>query len=132
MIKSLRYHKPKPSQHLINGLLLQIEAAVGQARHPDFKLEIAWVKGHMDIERNKLVDKAAKAAAQGDISDSLVLPLALSASSLPVSISACRQAYKASLNKRWCAAWEQSPHFARISNSTPHCLQTSMCGSQQS
>ena len=56
VIQSLQYHKLKPSQHLINGLLLQIKEIFWCIRDPDCGLEIAWIKGHKEIVGNELVD----------------------------------------------------------------------------
>jgi len=67
IMKSLHYHKLKPSQYLINGLLLQIENIYYKVRHPDFKMEIAWVKGHREIKGNEEADRAAKEAGENQV-----------------------------------------------------------------
>ena len=41
---------------------------------PDFVMSIVWVKGHIDVEGNKLVDRAAKVAAVGTSSQEALLP----------------------------------------------------------
>ena len=48
---------------------------------------ITWVKGHMDIEGNELVDKAAKEAAEGESSEVTSLPSLLAANPLPGRLS---------------------------------------------
>ena len=108
VIQSLGYHKSRTAQYLVSGLLSQFDSIFRQSRHPDFELDITWVKGHMDIEGNELVDKAAKEAAEGESSEVTSLPSLLAANPLPVSVSAHKQAYGASLHKRWKEIWKQS------------------------
>ena len=98
VIQSLRYCKSGTAKYLVSGLLSQFDSIFRQARQPDFKLDIAWVKGHMEIEGNEMVDKAAKEAAGGESSEVSSLPSLLATIPLPVSASASKQNYRASLH----------------------------------
>lgn len=86
VIQSLSQHKPKPVQYLMDELVCQIREIHRQARHPDFELSIIWVKGHVEVEGNKLVDGVAKSATGGESSEASSLPCMLT-SLLPVSDS---------------------------------------------
>ena len=119
VIQSLRYRKSGTMQYLVSSLLSQFDSIFRQSQQPDFKLDIAWVKGHMDIEGNKTVNKVAKEAARGDSSEVMSLPALLAINPLPVSISAQKQDYGALLHKRWHENWKRSPHHARISKVDP-------------
>ena len=57
-----------------SGLLSQFDSISCQTQQPDFELNVAWVKGHIYIEGNETVDKAAKEAARGKSSKVLSLP----------------------------------------------------------
>ena len=50
VIQSLEHCKPRSVQYLLDELVHQIGTIHRQARHPDFELSIAWVKGHIEIE----------------------------------------------------------------------------------
>ena len=125
VIQSLRYHKSGTAQYLVSGLLSQFNSIFHQARQPDFELDIAWVKGHMEIEGNEMVDKVAKEAAGGESSEVSSLPSFLATIPLLVSASASKQNYRASLHGRWHKIWKSSPCHVRISKSTRRCPQTS-------
>ena len=73
----------RPSKHIINILLLQIEDILQHASDLDFIMSIVWVKGHIDIDGNELVDGAAKVAARGDSSQEALLPPEWATSPLP-------------------------------------------------
>jgi ribonuclease HI len=119
VIQSLQYRKPRPSQYIINFLLLQIEDVLQHATDPDFVLSIVWVKGHIDVEGNELVDGAAKAAAAGESSQEALLPPEWATSTLPASISARKQAYKMALHRQWRKDWSSSPRYAKMSRIDP-------------
>ena len=119
VIQSLRYRKSGTAQYLVSGLLSQFDSIYCRSQQPDFELDIAWVKGHMDIEGNETVDKVAKEATGGDSSKVMSLPALLAINPLPVSISVQKQDYGASLCKHWCENWKQSPRHARISKVDP-------------
>ena len=119
VIQLLRYRKSGTAQYLVSGLLFQFDSIFRQAWQPDFELNIAWVKGHMDIEGNEMVDKGAKEAAGGESSKVLSLPSLLATISLPVSASASKQNYGASLHEWWHEIWKFSPHHVRISKVDP-------------
>ena len=52
VIQSLGYRKSGTAQYLVSGILSQFDSIFRWSRHLDFELDIAWVKGHMDIEGN--------------------------------------------------------------------------------
>jgi ribonuclease HI len=86
------------------------------------KLTVAWVPGHVRIEGNEAVDAEAKKAAEGHSSELKKLPPFLRRKSLPVSVSANKQAYLASLKNTWTNEWRQSVRglkLLRIDISTP-------------
>ena len=60
------------------------------------------------------MDGAAKLAAGGESSAASILPSMLT-SSLPVSITAHKQAFTASLHEQWGEIWKQSPRHTRLS-----------------
>ena len=101
VIQSLQYHKPRPSQYIINYLLHQIKDVLQHATDLDFVMSIVWVKGHIDVEGNELVDKAVKVAAVGTSSQEASLPPDWATPTLPASVSAWKQAYKMALHKQW-------------------------------
>ena len=82
-------------------------------------MSIVWVKGHINVEGNKLVDGVAKAAAMGKSSQEALLPPEWATSTLPASISAWKQAFKTSFHKQWHKEWSSSPHYAKISRIDP-------------
>ena len=118
VIQSLEHHKTKSAQYLLDELAHQIGMIHRQVRHPDFELSIAWVKGHIEIEGNELANTAAKVAAGGESSPASSLPHMLT-SPLPVSITAQKQAFMASLHKQWGEGWRQSPQYSRLSKIDP-------------
>ena len=77
VIQLLKYHKSGTTQYLVSGLLSQFNSIFHRLRQPDFELDIAWVKGHMDIEGNATVDKVAKEATGGNSSKVTSLPTLL-------------------------------------------------------
>ena len=89
----------------MSGLLSQFDSIFHQTRQPDFELDVAWVKGHMDIEGNEMVDKAAKEAAGGESSKVSSLPSLLATNPLPVSVSVSKQNYGASLHEQQHEIW---------------------------
>ena len=84
-------------------------------------MSIVWVKGHIDVEGNEMVDKAAKVAATGTLSQEALLPpeWATPTPTLPVSVSARKQAYKTALHKQWRQDWSSSPWYVKISRINP-------------
>ena len=104
VIQSLEHRETRSAQYLLDELTHQIGTIYRQARHLDFELCVAWVKGHVEIEGNELADAVAKAAAGGESSMASSL-LRLLTSLLPVSITAQKQAFMASLHEQWGEAW---------------------------
>ena len=111
VMQSLQYRKPRPSQYIINYLLHQIEDILQHATGPDFVMSIVWVKGHINVEGNEMVDKAAKVVATGTSSQEALMPPEWATPTLPVSVSAWKQAYKTALQKQWRQDWSSSPRY---------------------
>ncbi|KAJ7686922.1 hypothetical protein B0H17DRAFT_846634, partial [Mycena rosella] len=82
--------RPQPGQHLVQ--IFHKTFRDLRKKRRTFKLHIAWIPGHKDVEGNKAVDAEAKTAAQGESS---VLPHALRAlHHLPSSMAALKAAHK--------------------------------------
>ncbi|THH26704.1 hypothetical protein EUX98_g7484 [Antrodiella citrinella] len=79
-------------------------------RRDVFELNIHWVPGHEGYKENEEVDIEAKKAAEGTSSPASLLPLSLR-TKLPISVSAERQRFRATLLKRWASEWKKSPRF---------------------
>ena len=94
---------------------MQVENIWKWARHPAFRLEIGWVKGHSGVEGNEKADEEAKEAENGRMSQACNLPSFLTEGKLPKSISVQRQAFNVVMMERWKMEWKGSPHYARIS-----------------
>ena len=108
-----------PAQSIIDEALAQIERNWVASRHPAYRLEITWVKGHNGVEGNKKADAEAKLAAKGRTSWRCNLPAFLTEFDLPQSIAARRQAYNEVLDKTWGQEWVASPWFARLHQIDP-------------
>ena len=106
LIMAVRSPKATSGQYLLNSLR-QAANRVG------CYLSIRWISSHSKVKGNEDVDRLAKDAAIGRSSPSINLPHLLR-SPLPISASALKQSYNASLKVKWKAAWEVSPRKARI------------------
>ncbi|KAJ7124373.1 hypothetical protein C8R44DRAFT_585344, partial [Mycena epipterygia] len=79
-----------------------------------FKLHIAWIPGHQDVEGNEAVDAEAKRAAQGESSD---LPHTLCALHyLPISIAAMKATHKKRVASKWGDVWSSSRVGSRFAD----------------
>ena len=71
-------------------------------------LEIMWIKGNSSSVGNEEVDQEAKKAAEGNSSRIGALPSLLVEGSLPLSVTAMRQAFTAKLWHMWETNWKES------------------------
>src|SRR6266481_1076869 len=115
VLGALSIHKPKPAQIIIDKIIVQIEETWQRARHPAFRLEIGWIKGHSGVERNEKADQEAKKAAGGQASRACMLPRFLMEEPLLLSTSALQQAFDVGLLSRWRNVWVTFPRYMRIS-----------------
>src|SRR6266481_8815110 len=115
VLGALSIRKPKPAQIIIDEIIVQIEETWQQARHPTFRLEIGWIKGHSRVEGNEKANQEAKKAAGGQASRVRMLPRFLMEEPLSLSTSALRQAFNAGLLSRWRNVWATFPRYMRIS-----------------
>src|SRR6266481_8557687 len=100
VLGALSIRKPKPAQTIIDKIIAQIKETWQQARHPAFRLEIGWIKGHSGVEGNEKADQEAKKAAGGQASRVRMLLRFLMEEPLLLSTSALRQAFDAGLPSR--------------------------------
>ncbi|KAG2074576.1 hypothetical protein BDR04DRAFT_1007493 [Suillus decipiens] len=79
--------------------------------NPNYDITVKWVPSHEGVHGNEEVDKAAKMAAEGQhhTSPCALLPCFLCNGSLPLSLSALRQAHHAQTHARWADLWPTSP-----------------------
>ncbi|KAG2071123.1 hypothetical protein BDR04DRAFT_933486, partial [Suillus decipiens] len=79
-------------------------------------ITVKWVPSHEGVHGNEEVDKAAKMAAEGQhfTSPRVLLPCFLHNGSLPLSLSALKQAHHAQTHARWADLWPTSPQYLRI------------------
>ncbi|KAG2036889.1 hypothetical protein BDR03DRAFT_807631, partial [Suillus americanus] len=82
---------------------------------------VHWVPGHSDVHSNKEVDQQAKKAAEGRQNNSphMQLPHYLCLNTLPLSISAVKQAHYQTTQDRWVRIWAKSPCFAQTHSIDP-------------
>ncbi|OAX30663.1 hypothetical protein K503DRAFT_644424, partial [Rhizopogon vinicolor AM-OR11-026] len=77
-------------------------------------ITICWSPGHEGVYGNEEADKQAKMAATGKQHNSRrsALPSYLHHSSLPLSISALKQAHNKDTHTCWTRMWAESPRYA--------------------
>ncbi|KAJ8591586.1 hypothetical protein M405DRAFT_788630, partial [Rhizopogon salebrosus TDB-379] len=95
--------------------------------HPDFDVTLRWSPGHEGVHGNEEADKHAKLATTGRQHNSQrpQLPVYLRHGSLPLSISALKQAHHKETHPRWTRMWAKSPRYERIEQLDPHILKRS-------
>lgn len=93
----------------------------------DFDITLRWVPGHSNVHGNEEADKHAKLAAEsrGNNSPNAQLPKYLRQHTLPLSISALKEAHNKITSERWKTLWRNSPHFHRFNQLDPQILKCS-------
>ena len=79
---------------------------------------IKWISSHSEIKGNEEADKLAKDTATGRLSRAIDF-LDILRCPLPISASATRQEFHASLNKKWLAKWALSPRYNKMAQIDP-------------
>lgn len=112
VIRALYDFSPKPGHYILDHLHTMAKKL--QERHDrlgdTLDIDVHWVPGHVGYDENEEVDEEAKKAAKGRSSDNGLLPAFLR-TRLPISISAARQSFLATLSKKWTREWKKSPRF---------------------
>ena len=103
----------KSGQHLAANLLQLAKQLLNRRGNRNFRLTFRWSAGHVGIAGNEDADKIAKAAADGESSDSKNLPPCLR-KEIGYSLSATWQAQNDKLKSRWTSNWAKSPRFNRL------------------
>ncbi|OJA12401.1 hypothetical protein AZE42_10040 [Rhizopogon vesiculosus] len=95
--------------------------------HPDFNITLHWSPGHEGVHGNEEADKQAKLVAIGKHHNSQysALPRYLQHGSLPLSISALKQAHHKETHTRWTRIWAESPRYACLYQLDPLILKRS-------
>ncbi|KAJ7688937.1 hypothetical protein B0H14DRAFT_2243001, partial [Mycena olivaceomarginata] len=84
--------RPQPAQHLVQ--LFHQTLRDLQRRRRTFKLHIAWIPGHNDVEGNEVVDAEAKGQHNSPAPST---PCTI----LPVSIAAMKASHKKRVARDW-------------------------------
>ncbi|GJE98453.1 RNA-directed DNA polymerase from transposon X-element [Phanerochaete sordida] len=108
-VLALRSRRSTPGHHLLDAVHELAKAVT--VRHPNIKLTVRWVPGHLGVDGNELADDEAKKAAQKESSPSTSLPSYLRNPSLPTSVSKLRQVHAAAIAKRADQQWRQSKRY---------------------
>lgn len=111
-IRAARTPHTGPGQHLWKAVHQLLKAV--QRRHPDIRVTLRWVPGHMDVEGNELADQHAKDAATGQSSNRTSLPKYLR-KTLPRSAAKAKQMMKAQAKREAAETWKKSPRYAKLS-----------------
>jgi hypothetical protein len=92
--------------------------------YPNFDVTLRWSPGHEDIHGNEMADIEAKKAATSRDNNSPRedLPNYLRHGSLPLSISALKQAHHQETHTRWTRLWTKSPRYARFQQIDPNVI----------
>ncbi|KAG2108874.1 hypothetical protein DEU56DRAFT_750051, partial [Suillus clintonianus] len=131
-IQSTINHRTRPGSYLADRFRRMMQKIAND--NEDFDVTVHWVPGHANIHGNEEADKQAKKAAEGRQNNSprTRLPHYLRLGSLPLSISALKQAHHQSTHARWSRIWSKSPRYARTHSIDPNILKRSFIKLTQS
>lgn len=117
--------QPRPGSYIADYFDREMRNLAKQ--HPDFDATLRWSPGHEGIHRNEMADKEAKASAtsRANNSERAHLPHYLRHSTLPLSISALKQAQRQENRQRWKRLWATSPRFNHIQRLDPEVINRS-------
>ena len=115
----------RPGSYLADGFRRMMQAIA--KNNNDFDIMVRWVLGHIDIHGNEEVDKHAKRVAENRESKSprQHLPHYLRLGTLPLSISAPKQAHTKQTHAHWGRIWRRSPRYARTNHLDPNLIHRS-------
>ena len=108
-ILALRAHMMGPGSYLLDEIC-ELSASLRAQSLMYLQLKISWVSGHDGVAGNERANIEAKAAAAGSSSDEPELPPLLH-SPLPISITAAKQHFRATLTADWKNRWRKSLAF---------------------
>lgn len=122
VIQSGENFQSKPGSYLIDRFCNRLKRVARS--HRDFQVTLQWLPGHADIHGNEEADRWAKKAAEGRQNNSPreLLPEYLRYGTIPLSISALKEAHNKTTQARWKRTWNKSPRFNRINRIDPNIL----------
>jgi len=115
-IQATMSNKPAPGHYLLDEVHKQYGAL--QKIHGNMEMVIWWSPGHVGIPGNEAADKAARKAAEGQVTTLRRLPRLLH-EELPHSKSAARQTDRRKLKEVAATLWKRSTRYTRINYLVP-------------
>ena len=110
-IRSAVERKPGPGKYIVDEFHKLVDSF--RAKNASTPIEIRWTPGHVGIEGNEEADRAAKEAAEGQVSAAKEVPRFLR-KTLPRSKSAAKQAFRTAIKTATKEVWSQAPQSGRL------------------
>ncbi|KAJ7769948.1 hypothetical protein B0H16DRAFT_1277191, partial [Mycena metata] len=107
-IRATTSNKPGVGRHIWDIFHKRLTAT--REKHPDFRLQLVWTPGHVDIPGNEAADEAAKRAAQEGSFGGVLKSL----TNLPYSKSALALSHHRVIQTAARKMLKRSPRYARI------------------